>query len=541
MEGDKEEICEKMFLSLPYFKINSYLDLELLKEHTPSIEYILEEDKKLEIYCTEKVFKHVMSKKNLFVSKNCKNLIRSGVPLKYMRELLLKLFDIHEDPKKTIEYNIYNFEFLAETILKNHCSKSMGDYVPNFSGLETLEESLPVNYLNEKGYCKLREILWIINSVKLDIEFSPIIINIVKLLLIICTPEETYAIIKSLIDINNNINDTSRIRWHFRYNFEENDKIIKSIMQSLRELSNRSGKETFQHFASINFTPQNLFEDMVYGFFMDYLSFSGVMRLLPFYLLEGVKPLYRLCYALIKTLRPEIVKITNPDDVIRIVREKAKDITDLNKLFGIAFSYKLNRNNNKYEQIESPLRRRSYLKRNLYYLPNFCESNIISNKEFLKMWSQLPCSLKPNDPIKVYDANKDGFSLRRIYSLKEEHKMKNGLIFLLETINNEAFGGYVSNFLTLTGNKFIRPLESYLISIRPNQGIYSLNEDTENVLRCDKEYIMFGNGKDGPAIFIKGDLESGSSNSNNCFCKDRLTASEEGIFEIKKFEIFLLE
>ena len=106
MEKNKEDINESIFSSLPYFQINSYLDIDLLKEHTPSLNYILVEDKKLEQYCTEKVFKHVMSKKKLFESKNCKNLIRAGVPLKYMRKLILKLFDIHEDPKKTIEYKI---------------------------------------------------------------------------------------------------------------------------------------------------------------------------------------------------------------------------------------------------------------------------------------------------------------------------------------------------------------------------------------------------------------------------------------------------
>jgi len=311
-------------------------------------------------------------------------------------------------------------------------------------------------------------------------------------------------------------------------------------MQSLMELSNKSGKETFQHFENINFPAQRLYEDMVYGFFMNYLNFSGVMRLLPFYLLEGVKPLYRMCYALIKTLRLEILKITNPDDVIKIVREKAKNITDLNSLYNIAFSYKLNRSNNKYES-QSPSRSNLSNKKSLYYLPKNIDSNILSNKEFLKMWSQLPVVLRPNDPKKIFDANTDGYSLRKVYNLAENHEMKQGLIFLIETTNNEAFGGFLCNFLTLTGGKFVRPTETYLISIRPNPEVYPLIGKTENILRCDQEYIMFGNGNDGPAIYIKGDLHSGISNPNNCYCKERLVNNEDGLFEIKKFQVFLLE
>jgi hypothetical protein len=538
--NNKEEIIERNILALPHFKLNSFLDIELIKKHTPSLNYIITEDKKLEQYCTEKVFKHVMSKKNLFESKNCKNLIRSGLPLKYIRELILRLFDYEEDPKNKREYNISNFERIKESVLKNHSSKSMGDYVPNFSGFETLVESLPVNYLNEIGYCNLREILWIINSIKNDIEYSPIIINIVHLLLIFCNPEETYAIIKNLIDMNNKINETSKIRWQFRFNYEDNDKIIKSIMQSLNDLSSKTGKEILQHLENINFPVKRLFEDMVYGFFMDYLNFSGVMRLLPFFLLEGVKPLYRMSYAVLKTLRLDILKIKNPDDVIKIVREKSKEITDLNKLYNLAYSYKINKSNNKYDS-QSATKTKINTKRNSYYLPKNIESSILSNQEFLKMWSQLPILLRPNDLKKIFDANIDGYSLRNIYNLKENHEMKQGIFFFIETTNNEVFGGFLSNFLTLTGGKFMRPTESFLISIRPNQKLYPLIVKTDNILRCDQEFIMFGNGNDGPAIYIKGDLVSGTSNPNNCYCQERLVENEDGFFEIKKFEVYLLE
>ena len=188
-------------------------------------------------------------KKKLFESKNCKKLVRSGVPLKFIRDLILKLLDIYENPKMRIDYYISTYKNLAESVLKNNCSKSMGDYVPNFTEFETINECLPVNFLNEKGFYILKETLWIINSIKNDMDFSPFIIKIVKLLLIIFSQEETYAIMRNLIELNKDIKDTkqiNKIRWHFRFNLEENNKIIVSFMESLKNISNK-------RYSAINF------------------------------------------------------------------------------------------------------------------------------------------------------------------------------------------------------------------------------------------------------------------------------------------------
>ena len=44
---------------------------------------------------------------------------------------------------------------------------------------KTFKESLPVHYLNEKGLLP-KEILWMINNTYANIEYSPIIIQLIK-------------------------------------------------------------------------------------------------------------------------------------------------------------------------------------------------------------------------------------------------------------------------------------------------------------------------------------------------------------------------
>lgn len=540
MNGNSDEICEKQFLAISCIAKNNFVSPDTIKEHTKNFKYILDEEKGLEKYCTEKVFKHVMSKKNLFESKNCKSLVRAGVPIKYLGEFLIKLFNITPE-ERFCEKQIENYQNNYKAILKEHNPEDFADYVPYFTGIKNLNESLSVNYLNESGILKLKEILWMLNSANVNIEYCPILIKIISLLLTFCSPEEVYGISKVIFDLNSKVIETSKIRWHIRFNYNDNQKIVGSICESLRDISNKSGKETFQHFENINFSAEKLYEDMVFGFFMDYLNFSALLRLLPFFLLEGVKSLYRMCYAIVKTLRLEILKIKNPEEVIKIVRSKSKEIIDLNKLFNLAFSYKLTRKNNKYEFQKVCEQDLFSKRRSSYFLPSFPRSSIINPFETLRIWEKLPQTIREKDAKLIFEPSNDGYSIKNIYNLSNIYEYGTPIIFLIETLENEVFGGYISNMFRFTGEKFTKPFESYLITIRPQCAIFEVKKNSENVLLCNSHYIMFGNGPDGPAIYISENLDIGRSNDNNGFSDKKLVEAVDGSFKIKNFEIYLLE
>ena len=542
MIGNSDEIFEKQILTMPCFEKTNLISIESVRFNSSSLKKLLDEEKSLEKYCTEKVFKHVMSKKNLLESKNCKSLVRSGVPVKYISELLIKIFNDISESGNACSTEIHNYNTNRTIVLKSHDAKNFHDYVPYFSGYKTLCESLPVNYLNASGVLKLKEILWIINAFNSNIEFSPIIIKLISLLLLVCYENEVYAILKSLIELNSNVQNTSKIRWHIRFNYSENKKIISSICESLLELSNKSGRETFSHFENINFPAEKLYEDMVFGFFTEYLSFSGVLRLLPFFLLEGVKSLYRMCYAIVKTLRLNILAEKNPDEVIKTVQAKAREITDLNKLFNLAFSYKLTRNNNKYDFQKDLVKDLFASRRNSYYLPAFPPSRVISEADFITMWAMLPEHLRAKDAKLVFDPEQHGYSIKTLYNVASQYEGSPSMLFLLQTQQNEVFGGYVSNLFKFTGAKFTKPFDAFLIKIKPKIEVYSIAKKAyENVLMCDYDYIMYGNGEEGPAIYISNDFGNGRSNGKNCFCQDKLVDSEDGEFTIAKFEVYLLE
>ena len=77
------------FSQEPWLTKNDLVNIDLIQDHLPSFKYFYEQNDSLEHLCTEKVFNHVLSKPNLFQSKNAKNLVRNGVRLKYLHDFLL--------------------------------------------------------------------------------------------------------------------------------------------------------------------------------------------------------------------------------------------------------------------------------------------------------------------------------------------------------------------------------------------------------------------------------------------------------------------
>lgn len=533
ISSSADETFEKQLLSESWINTKLF-NLEKLKKHLPSFKYFLTEEKNLQSYCTDKVFKHVLSKKNLFESKNAKSLGRAGVPCKYMRDFLIKLFSVENAD------SIFQAKF--SIVFKDFDPTYIEDFVPFFTGFKTLKESLPVDFFTEEGLQKLKEVLWLMNSVISNIEFSPLLIKIVSIILIFCSQAETFIIMKNLLEMNYNLSETYKIRWHFRFTYTDNLKLISSINESIREISAKSGKEIFEFFERINFPPEKLYEDMVYGLLFDYLNFEGLIRLIPFFMIEGVKSLYRICYALIKTLKADILKVKSADEVIKVARSKAKEISDVNKLFSLAYSFKLTRYNNKYDFQPMPDKDLFAGRRNNFYLPKFStKSQILKEKEIVKLWSILPLNLRIKDAKLIFNTESDGYSINTIYNLYDSNEGDKEIFFVIETTEGEAFGGYMNRMLRHTNNKYERPVQSLLLSFRPEIHIFEPNKTSDEILYCDSQCFMFGGGPEGPVIRIDKDLNNGFSNKGNCFNAPVLVSNKDGEFKLRKMEIFSLE
>ena len=522
-----EEGLEKKFMSEIWINHSKNIEIQNLKNSLISFKVLYQNQQIYEDYCTENVIEHVFSKKNLFNSKNSKKLVRKGVPIKYIRNFLLKLLLIE------IDYDDYQQKF--QTVFKSFDTSQLGDNLPCLNNSNVLTDSLKIDYLNENGIKALKETMWIIDSIFNQINFSPIIINIASIVLLFCNKIETYFIIRTLIERDVEAKDLFRLRWHFRFSENENCKIVSSIMESLIQIT-KTAKSVFNHLDKINFPVNRLFEDMIYGFFLDYLNFEAVIRLLPIFLVEGVKSLYRLSYAILKMTREKILESMSADDIIRVTRMNAKAITDIDRLFKLAFSYGLTRYNNKFDYKTNL--NDTISQKTLFYLPNLnTNSSILKQNELIYLWTILPDKFKQRDPKMIFNSEIQGNSLQTIYSLNSLNKKDSSILFLIETTKNEVFGGVFSNLFQIN-SKYEKPNIAILYSIRPKFLIFENNFNHDEVLYCSDISINIGNGPNGPAITIDQDLSVGKTNARNCFEFHLFNNSHN--FEILRMEIFSL-
>ena len=67
------------------------------------------------------------------------------------------------------------------------------------------------------------------------------------------------------------------------------------------------------HFNRIGFDCIDLFKDLTYDLFAKYLTFADVLKLFIMFLNEGIKIYFRITYALLFTLKKEILMVIHFD------------------------------------------------------------------------------------------------------------------------------------------------------------------------------------------------------------------------------------
>lgn len=143
--------------------------------------------------------------------------IRKGVPLKYMKQFILHLFERLDTKQNDKEYEIYlntAFEGRIPDDFKN---------VPLFSEQNDLEEILRFHFLTNKGLLALKRVLWTLKETMTIIEYNPMLIQIISVLLIFISESDTYCVVKKMIKMSeemiaDSLEKAQYLRWYFTLN-----------------------------------------------------------------------------------------------------------------------------------------------------------------------------------------------------------------------------------------------------------------------------------------------------------------------------------
>ena len=569
MISEEENQKEKELFLKNYFPcFTSYLSLEKLEQKIPNYRYLNDELKKLEQTSPESTIKHVMGKKKLLISKNAKQLCRDGIPLKHIKNILLKMFNV--------SFSKEDFENNKKEVLKGREFSDMGDLVPTFCN-KSLEEILPFHYLNEEGVKALKEVLWLLNGVLSKLEYCPALIGISSILLLFLSKEETYELMRNVVEADLNPGDLTNIRWHFRYKLEDNIKLYISIALSIVEISNKDVTNQFMLIEKYGLRRIKLVQDMADKFLLDFINFIGIIKFLPFFLYEGAKGIYRFIYGIIAlchfkiekkeeekpqeepkgalptlkdkiSTKTEIVKLP-PEEVLKLYKEVTNKFEKWGYFMDTITLWDLTHRNNAYTSIKIPLElKKSFgtVDKRIYIPSIFPDSGIIPGPSLPKLWEKVPADVKYHEGIQIFSKKiNPEADLSYIYKIGEKLEDNSLILFVIKTKNDEIFGGIMTQAIKLyEDGKYRIPNSAYLFSIQPEINLFEPKDKQHGEIACfEPGAFRYGNGEDGSSITIEKELKQGWVQKNTIFGNDICLLKDytnDGEFDIDDFEIYIM-
>lgn len=557
---------------LPYF--TQYLDIEKLEAKIPNYSYLNAELNKLEQSTNASTYKHVMAKKKLLMSKNAKQLCRDGIPIKYFRAVLLKMFNV--------TFTQSDYDNKKAEVLKGRDFSEM-ETIPTFCD-KTFEEVLPFSYLNEEGIKALKEVLWLLNGVVPKMEYCPSLVSVASFLLLFLKKEETYELIRNLMEADLHPGDMSNIRWHFRYTLEDNLRLYQSIVNSIKDISKSSVINQFDLIEKYGLPKIKLIQDMTDKFFLDYINFIGVLKLMGFFLYEGVKAIYRFAYGVLSFCPFKIVKEQKPEqqpqqneyqmpslsllslseqitleydydvrpeaEVLRLYKEVSNKLESWSFFLDTITEWDLTHRNNTYVSLKLPSVLKEQfppIKKTKYYPSLFPESKILTKELLPKLWDEIPFNAKYKDGLLLFDkATSPEGDLNAVYKICENFDDSSMILFVVKTTFGDIFGGIMDQPVKLYDDgKYRIPVCAYLFSVVPEVKVYAPKDKLHSEIVCfEAGALRFGNGEDGPAISIESDLKIGWTQKNSVFGNDICLLkdySDDGGFNIENLEFYIMQ
>ena len=576
-------------------KEESLFATKVIDEYKLNVNYIdiykLSKDEKIfnssynqmQSFCNDKKVLHCLSKKDFFDSKNVKELCRKGICYKHFRLVVQRLFKIDNEESTS-------FEVKKIKVFKDRNMLKIGEYVPYFTNYNNLKQSLPEHYLNEKGIQSVKEIQWLLCSVIPSVQYCPLLIRLNSLLHMFFEPYEVYFILRNILNINYSLNkDLHLIRWHIRFDFEDNYKLISSIIDSYKELNDKSYKLGIENLETkLDINLEAIVSDMVFNLFMGYFNFEGVYRVLVLYLREGSKIFFRIIFEIFRYLSSYLAGLSdkhisiiannsstscsnrsskelyyNSSDIEKIkkikenkikelIKLKTNEIKDFQSFINRALNLNITRNNNKYVFQECDANNNK-IDVGGYHIPTvlyFNDSKKLMNDELImKLWYHFPIEYRLKDLSMIYSSRVDGFSLKNIFNSGLQLIEKNlnnvndyNTLFIIETKDNLKIGGVLSRLIFPTKSKNDdNPQNAYLISFEPEFRIYNkCVEDHLPLLHFDNNSFLYGITDEGCAISFNSDVKNGFSKASNSFKSPSLSKNISGEIFITNLEVYIL-
>jgi hypothetical protein len=282
-------------------------------------------------------------------------------------------------------------------------------------------------------------------------------------------------------------------------------------------------------------------------------------RIIDLFLLDGVESLYKMGLILLDSLQYALVGLTNGEVVMEVVMNITTD-KDLSVFVFEKYSKLKLMSKNEIANLHSTTSEAIGIAAQpitVFHDPKPSEPSLILKES--TMWhfiySSLPTSLRPNDPVLLYRASVHGYSANTLMKRGSNSRFT---VLLVKNDLGEVFGGFGAEIWARNRNSF-GSRYSFVFSIyarirkETKEPEGNPNEiSNSSLVRSGKTYQWSPGKKDsfqlcndeglgfGSAFFLMGQtMEKGSSIACDVFCSPQLTWNS--LFDVVEIELWSLK
>lgn len=206
------------------------------------------------------------------------------------------------------------------------------------------QSTLP-DFLTSEAKGELEFMLMYINK-KMQLKTCYLLANLMQLLMVFLRPAEVYAVIECLrlrTQEISNASKTDELRWHFTITQQLYNKTLASFIDSYLRTTHRKKRSVVTHCQKVGFDFTQFVDSCFRHFLTDFLPLSSLLDILLIFLVEGVKSLFRMTYAISKLHKDKIKTFKDRETFISSLGVHSKSVMpNSHSLFlKLAFKYPL--------------------------------------------------------------------------------------------------------------------------------------------------------------------------------------------------------
>jgi len=284
--------------------------------------------------------------------------------------------------------------------------------------------------------------------------------------------------------------------------------------------------DLYRHIVKINL--DHNFADVWFSrIFVSVLPFQTVLRIFDYFIVDGIKILFRVALAILSLYSPFLLT-TGTTDFSAKLEEKIKELHDADTLIELALNFPLVRSH----LIETLKMVRD---RNL---PDFTGlSNILDRDKWPTLWNWLPQRYKLDKPLRLFCTNADGFNMN---TMIKKCGTESPLILVIKSSTKTIFGSFISSctFEKSTVPSYKGSGETFLFRLSPHPKRFCWSKTNPFFCLVSQNNIQIGGGT-GCGLMIDDELDKGISEMCETFNNEPLNFETD--FQCVAAEVFMLE